>query len=377
LEFKINKVKQVVEMIEKAHAESEEGTFVPSRDMDELNYALQSKGHPGCTCGYGNKPWKHVLKSTDDSYGKKRKHDELFEDKIQEKMQNILQAEREKMHESFQGHIQEHVQIQLQQLLAKQRNALVLYNPGGHRSSCTSTTAIENNDNHYFIDDLEESKECRLVTSVLGIPRTVAHGLAKPFVEWTLFNSHPIPKGYAIEHVDMVKPGHHRSKLEYPREKVNGNLERTLAITSYSASGTLSLVRKTLNLPVQTHHRHSSNLCRRHHHSSDLCRRHHHNSNLCFCQYHNSGLCHHHHHHSNDMCCHHHNGSQLRRHHHHSQLCHRLRKQLHISRRQHHNRRDLYCCKTRQLNHNLSELRCRKKKTISSPFNRIRPLLSY
>jgi hypothetical protein len=86
LEFKIDKVKGVVEMIEKAHAESEEGTFLPSRHMDELNYALQSKEHPGCTCGYGNRPWKHALKSTGDSYGKKRKHDELSEDKIQEKV---------------------------------------------------------------------------------------------------------------------------------------------------------------------------------------------------------------------------------------------------------------------------------------------------
>jgi hypothetical protein len=40
MEFKTNKVKEVAEMIEKAHAISEEGTFVPSRDMDELNYVL-------------------------------------------------------------------------------------------------------------------------------------------------------------------------------------------------------------------------------------------------------------------------------------------------------------------------------------------------
>jgi hypothetical protein len=95
LEFKTDKVKEVVEMIEKAHAESEECTFLPSRDMDERNYALQSKEHPGRTRGHRNRPWKHALKSTVDSYRKKRKHDELFEDKIQEKVQNILQAERE------------------------------------------------------------------------------------------------------------------------------------------------------------------------------------------------------------------------------------------------------------------------------------------
>jgi hypothetical protein len=82
LEFKIDQVKQVTEMIKKAQAESEEHTCVPSRDMDELNYVLQSKEYPGCTHGYGNRSWKHALKSTTDSYGRKRKHDELFEDKI-------------------------------------------------------------------------------------------------------------------------------------------------------------------------------------------------------------------------------------------------------------------------------------------------------
>jgi hypothetical protein len=102
--------------------------------------------------------------------------------------------------------------------LGEQGNALVLHNPAGHRSSCASATAIESDDNHYPIDDLEESKECRLITHVLGIPRTMAYGLARPFVEETLFNSHPIRKGYAIVLVDRIKLGHHRSKLEYPGE---------------------------------------------------------------------------------------------------------------------------------------------------------------
>jgi hypothetical protein len=39
---------------------------------------------------------------------------------------------------------------------------------------------------------LEASKECRLVTPVLDIPRIVVYGLARPFVEGTLFNSQPI-----------------------------------------------------------------------------------------------------------------------------------------------------------------------------------------
>jgi hypothetical protein len=103
------------------------------------------------------------------------------------------------------------VQAQLQQLLAQQGNALVLHSPSGHHSSCASATAIENDENLYPIDDLEENKECRFVTHVLGIPRTMAYGLARPLVEGTLFNSHPIL-------VDRIKPDHHRSKLEYSRE---------------------------------------------------------------------------------------------------------------------------------------------------------------
>jgi hypothetical protein len=90
LEFKADKVKQVMEKIDKAHAESEEDTFMPSRDMDELNYTLQSEEQPGCTRGYGNRPCKYALKSTTNNYGKKRKHDELFEYKIHKKVENIL-----------------------------------------------------------------------------------------------------------------------------------------------------------------------------------------------------------------------------------------------------------------------------------------------
>jgi hypothetical protein len=121
------------------------------------------------------------------------------------------------MHKLFQEHILEHVQelvqAQLQQLLVQKRNALVLHNPGGHCSSCAA---------------LEESKECRLGMPVLGILRTVAYGLARPLVEGSLFNSHPIPKGYAIILVDRVKLGHRRSKLKYSRENSEWKLGKSV-----------------------------------------------------------------------------------------------------------------------------------------------------
>jgi hypothetical protein len=98
-----------------------------------------------------------------------------------------------------------------------------LHNPGRHPA-----TSIENDGNHYPIDDLEESKECRLVKPILGIPRTVVYGMAKPFIEGTLFNSHSIQKGYAIVLVDRVKPGHHRSNLEYPGENSEWKLGKNV-----------------------------------------------------------------------------------------------------------------------------------------------------
>jgi hypothetical protein len=113
--------------------------------------------------------------------------------------------------------------------LANPRNALVLHSLGGHRSSYASTIAIENNGNRYPIDNLEECKECRLVTHVLSILRIVDYGLVRSFVEGTLFNSHLIPKRYDVVLVDRVKPGHSRSKLEYPGENGEWKLEKNIS----------------------------------------------------------------------------------------------------------------------------------------------------
>jgi hypothetical protein len=56
----------------------------------------------------------------------------------------------------------------------------------------------------------------------------VAYGLARPFVEGTLLNSHPIPKEYVIVLVDRVKPGHPRSELEYPGENGEWKLGKNI-----------------------------------------------------------------------------------------------------------------------------------------------------
>jgi hypothetical protein len=64
--------------------------------------------------------------------------------------------------------------------------------------------------------------------TIFGIPRTVAYGLVRPFIEGTLLNFYPIQKGYAIVHVDRIKPSHHRSKLEYPGENGEWKLRKNI-----------------------------------------------------------------------------------------------------------------------------------------------------
>jgi hypothetical protein len=56
----------------------------------------------------------------------------------------------------------------------------------------------------------------------------VAYGLARPFVEGALFTFYPIPTGYAIVHVDRVKPGHRKSKLEYTGENGEWKLRKNV-----------------------------------------------------------------------------------------------------------------------------------------------------
>jgi hypothetical protein len=63
---------------------------------------------------------------------------------------------------------------------------------------------------------------------VLGILRIETYGLARPFIEGILINSHPIPKGYAIVLVDRIKPGQRRSKLEFPKENGEWKLGKNI-----------------------------------------------------------------------------------------------------------------------------------------------------
>jgi hypothetical protein len=61
----------------------------------------------------------------------------------------------------------------------------------------------------------------------------VAYGLARPFVEGTLFNSHPIPKGYAIVLVHRVKSGHRRRKMEYLGENGEWKLGKNVGYIEF------------------------------------------------------------------------------------------------------------------------------------------------
>ena len=89
------------------------------------------------------------------------------------------------------------------QMLAVTENALVP-SSGAPWSSCASTGLPGEASIRHPMDDITESTPCKLVVPVLGVPTTVARGLAEQWVEGTLFNGSTIPQGYAWVHVDTV-----------------------------------------------------------------------------------------------------------------------------------------------------------------------------
>ncbi|GJN04965.1 hypothetical protein PR202_ga22550 [Eleusine coracana subsp. coracana] len=56
----------------------------------------------------------------------------------------------------------------------------------------------------------------------------VAYGFVEPLDEGTLFRDHPIPKGYTMVHLDIVKCDHRKSKLDYPGDEGEFKLEKNI-----------------------------------------------------------------------------------------------------------------------------------------------------
>jgi hypothetical protein len=180
---------------------------------------------------------------------------------------------------------------------------------------------------------------------VLGIPRTVAYELARPLVEGTVFNSHPIPKGYAIVLVDGVKPRHRRSKLEYSGENGEWKLGKNIGCHILWRKRDIEFGEEDFETSSSGSSLPSSNLFRRHHQSINLCCRHHNNNDLCRC-HHNSRQLHHRHH--QRQLRRRNNQRLLHRHHHHHK-----RRQHHKTIHLHHSLIELRWCNKSQFHHRL------------------------
>ena len=70
---------------------------------------------------------------------------------------------------------------------------LNVVSPSGRRSSYASTGFVEEELAHYPMDDITESKVCKLVMPTLNITTTVVMGQVDQCVEGALFNDLPIP----------------------------------------------------------------------------------------------------------------------------------------------------------------------------------------
>ena len=170
LNFKSDREQEVIQRIVDAHTQSFQGSFRPDRENDQLTLALGTKEHPGRTRGKGVVPWKEGFPKFAESYRSRKRRREELEDLLAVVRQELVQerqmtdAKIREIKESF------------QQGIRQQQGEENVVSPGGRRSSCASAGFGEEELARFPVDDITESKVCKLVVPTMNITITVAMG---------------------------------------------------------------------------------------------------------------------------------------------------------------------------------------------------------
>lgn len=122
--------------------ETQQGTFQPQRENDELTRALKNPEHPGRARGIGVVPWK-VAWAGDSSYKTHRKSKAEQEEKlraIEEKMNKKVAS----LESQMDARVNKAVQLALSQRGTAGSHPDVVISPASQRrSSCASTAALD------------------------------------------------------------------------------------------------------------------------------------------------------------------------------------------------------------------------------------------
>ena len=121
--------------------ETQQGTFQPQRENDELTRALKNPEHPGRTRGIGVVPWK-VSWTGDSSYKTHRKSKAEQKKKLRA-LQEEMNMKVASLESQMDARVNEAVQLALSQRGTAGSHPNVVISPASQRrSSCASTAAL-------------------------------------------------------------------------------------------------------------------------------------------------------------------------------------------------------------------------------------------
>ena len=170
--------------------ETQQGTFQPQRENDELTRALKNPEHPGRARGIGVVPWK-VAWAGDSSYKTHRKSKAEQEEKLRA-MQEEMTRTVKSLESQMDARVNKAVQLALSQRGTAGSHPDVVISPASQRrSSCASTaapdvqaeqqpqiepTAVD--DQRCPVDDVTMPTPCELHVRARNISIHVAYGSA-------------------------------------------------------------------------------------------------------------------------------------------------------------------------------------------------------
>lgn len=192
-------IREATQRLNEALRLSEEGSFQPNRENDELTYALGNPEHTGRTRGIGVVPWKRGFAADLETYRSRCRSKaavaqqfRMLNDRI-----NTLEA-----------------RVNQQQHPAIEAAANLEISPGScsHRRSSVASTELPQGDvnelvaenQRHPVDDITVRTKCELLYLVGKKLKYVADGYAEVPEEGGMLHCRPIPEGYAKVFVDRV-----------------------------------------------------------------------------------------------------------------------------------------------------------------------------
>lgn len=182
-------LREAAQRLEDAMRRTEEGTFQPNRENDELTYALGNAEHTGRTRGVGVVPWKYGFSGDLETYRSRCRSKAVVAEKIHSLENRIMSLEAAVGQRS------------------DQPAANVEISPPSQRRSSVASTEHPNlgaDRPRDPIDDITVRTQCELLVLYGKKLKVCAEGYAEVQEEGGTIHCQPIPEGFARVFVDRI-----------------------------------------------------------------------------------------------------------------------------------------------------------------------------